>query len=145
VARAHAYWKGILGNCDGASAVEFAIVLPIFLMVLFGIILFGSYFAVVHGLQQITAEAARASIAGLTDDERATLAKDNINRNIASYPMISAGRLTLESAGTDPATSTYALTLRYDASDMIIFNLPQFVPAPNPTIRRSAAVQRGGY
>jgi Flp pilus assembly protein TadG len=49
-------------------------VLPIVLTVVFGIVLFGSYLAVVHGVQQLTAEAARASVAGMTETERSTAA-----------------------------------------------------------------------
>jgi Flp pilus assembly protein TadG len=130
---------------DAATAVEFALVFPIFLIVLFGIISFGAYLGVVHGVQQIAAEAARAAVAGITDAERVSLAQNNINANIASYPLIAPARLTLDSAATDPATSVFAITVRYDASDMFIFNLPNFVPAPAPTIIRSAAIQRGGY
>ncbi len=48
---------------DGAIAVEFALVFPVFLLVVFGIIVYGSYLAVVHGVQQLAAEAARSSIA----------------------------------------------------------------------------------
>jgi Flp pilus assembly protein TadG len=43
----------------GASAVEFAIVFPLFLFALFGIVMYGAYLAVVHGVQQLAAEAAR--------------------------------------------------------------------------------------
>jgi Flp pilus assembly protein TadG len=130
---------------DGASAVEFAIVFPVFLLVLFGIICFGAYLTVVHGVQQLTAEAARASIAGLTDSERLTLARDNINANVESYPLLTASRLAVNSAATDPATGTFTVTVRYDASEMFIFGLPGLVPAPNPIITRTSAIQRGGY
>jgi len=35
----------------GATAVEFAIMLPIFLALTFGIVVFGSDFAMIHGVQ----------------------------------------------------------------------------------------------
>ncbi len=130
---------------DGASAVEFAIVFPVFLLVFFGILCFGAYLAVVHGVQQLTAEGARASIAGLNDSERLTLAQGNINANVASYPLISASNIAVRSAATDPATGTFTLTVQYDASEMFIFGLPGLVPAPNPIITRTSAIQRGGY
>jgi len=132
-------------DCEGASAVEFAIVFPIFLLVLFGIICFGAYLTVVHGVQQLTAEAARASLAGLTDSERLSLARDNINANIVSYPLLSVAHLAVKSASTDAATGTFTVTVQYDASDMFIFGLPGLVPAPNPLITRTSAIQRGGY
>lgn len=129
----------------GASAVEFAIVFPLFIAILFGILIYGSYIAIVHGVQQIAAEAARASVGGLSDAERVTLARDNITANVASYPLIASSRLTLQSAATDAGTSVFSVTVRYDASNMFIFQLPTLVPAPNKIIVRSAAIQRGGY
>ena len=36
----------------GATAVEFAMMLPIFLTLVFGIVVFGSYFAMIHGVQR---------------------------------------------------------------------------------------------
>lgn len=132
-------------NRDGASAVEFAIVFPIFLLVLFGIICFGAYLTVVHGVQQLTAEAARASIAGLNDSERLSLARDNITANVVSYPLLSPSRVAVNAASTDPVTGTFTVTVQYDASEMFIFSLPGLVPAPNPIITRTSAIQRGGY
>ncbi|HWK96303.1 MAG TPA: TadE/TadG family type IV pilus assembly protein [Pseudolabrys sp.] len=129
----------------GASAVEFAIIMPVFLVLLIGIFAYGSYFALLHGLQQLTAEAARASIGGLTDDERQSLAQSSIATNVEKYPFLTAHDLTLAGAATDPATSTFSVTVSYDASGMFIFNLPNFIPMPSPTIIRTAAIQRGGY
>lgn len=132
-------------DCRATSAVEFAFIAPVFLVLLFGLIAFGSYLGVVHGVQQLTAEAARASIAGLTDDERLTLARDNIAANVNSYPMLSSAHLTVQSASTDAVTGTFKVTVQYDASDMFIFNLPHIAPMPNEIIVRTAAIQRGGY
>src|SRR5690554_3805248 len=78
----------------GSSAVEFAIILPVYLMLLLGIFAYGSYLALVHGIQQITAEAARASVAGLSDAERLSLARNTINLSLNSYPFIQANELT---------------------------------------------------
>jgi Flp pilus assembly protein TadG len=127
------------------AAIEFAIVFPIFLMLLFGIVSFGAYLAVVHGVQQLAAEATRAAIGGLSDSERLTLATDNIAANASFYPLIEMDRLTVTQASTDPTTRNFSITLRYDASDMFVFSLPSFVPAPPSTIVRSASIQKGGY
>lgn len=133
------------GDAAAASAVEFALVLPVFLMVLFGIVSYGAYFAVVHGVHQIAAEAARASVGGLSEQERVQLAQRNIEANVDAYPLISPGRLRLEAASTESATSVFKVTVSYDASDMFIFSLPTIVPLPSGKIVRSAAIQRGGY
>ena len=135
----------LLRSSRGTSAVEFAIVFPLLLMVLFGIVTFGSYLTVVHGVQQLAAEAARAAIGGLNDAERAALARANVAANVAFYPLLSAPRLAVEKASTDASGNTFTVQLRYDASDMFVFNLPTFVPAPPSEVVRSAAIQRGGY
>lgn len=69
---------------DGAIAVEFAMVFPLFLMIVFGIVMFGSYLSVVHGVQQLAAEAARSSVAGLSESERSALANAYITGNVNS-------------------------------------------------------------
>lgn len=130
---------------QGIAAVEFALVLPILLILTFGILCYGSYFGVLNGVQQLAAEAARASIAGLTDTERVAAAKANIASGASSYPFLSPARLSVSSATTDPVTNAFTVTLTYDASDMVIFRLPQFVPLPPSTIARSATIQKGGY
>lgn len=135
----------LIANRRGASAVEFAIIFPLFLVMLFGIISFGAYLTVVHSVQQLAAEATRAAVGGLDDSERVTLASSNIAANVSSYPLISSKRLTVTNAATDAATGSFTVTLRYDASDMFVFNLPNLVPAPSPVVVRSAAIQRGGY
>jgi Flp pilus assembly protein TadG len=66
----------------GASAVEFAMLLPVFLSLVFGIVVFGSYLAVVHGLQQLAAEAARSSVAGMSSTERSSIATSYVSANI---------------------------------------------------------------
>lgn len=130
---------------DGASAVEFAIIVPVFLMILFGIITFAGYLSVVQSVQQLAAEAARASVAGLSDTERATLASNTIQTQSGNYPFIQPSRLVLVAAATDPTTSTFTVQLSYDASQSFIYSLPNLVPMPSPLIVRSAAIQRGGY
>ena len=129
----------------GTSAIEFAIILPVFVAMLFAILAYGSYLSVVHGLQQLTAEAARASVGGLTDSERAAIARSNIGSNVGSYIFLTPQQLTLTSAETDPATSTFSVTVKYDASNLFVFSLPTLVPMPSPIIIRTASIQRGGY
>lgn len=55
----------------GAAAVEFALVLPLFALLMFGIIDFGRYFFVQHTVQYATREGTRLALVGgtLTDDD----------------------------------------------------------------------------
>jgi Flp pilus assembly protein TadG len=129
----------------GASAVEFAIIAPLFLTVVFGIIIYGSYLTVVHGLDQLAAEAARASVAGLSDSERSSLAQGYVTSTAATYPLIAPAHLTINAAAAPANANVFVVTLNYDASRMFIYSLPGFVPVPSPNMVSSAAIQRGGF
>ncbi len=130
---------------DGAIAVEFAMIAPIFLMMVFGIIMYGSYLAVVHGVQHLAAEAARSSVAGLSESERSTLANSYVTGNVNSYPLIDPAKLTVNAATSGSDANVFIVSVNYDASGMFIYSLPAFVPMPSSTIARSAAIPRGGY
>ena len=130
---------------DGAIAVEFAMIAPVFLLIVFGIIVYGSYLSVVHGVQQLAAEAARSSVAGLNEGERSTLANSYVTGNVNSYPLIDPAHLTVNAATSASDANVFIVTVNYDASGMFIYSLPTFVPAPSSTIVRSAAIPRGGY
>jgi Flp pilus assembly protein TadG len=127
-----------------ATAVEFALLLPLFLAFIFGIVIFGSYLTMVHGVQQLAAEAARSSVAGLTDSERNSLATNYVSANAATYPLLIAARLSVNAAPSTGDANVYVVTVNYDASTSFIYTLP-FVPAPSSTIVRSAAIPYGGF
>ena len=132
-----------LARCArGASAVEFAMLLPLFLVLVFGIVVFGSYFTMVHGVQQLAAEAARSSVAGLSETERVSLAENYITANVGSYPLLQPAHLSVSAATS--GSDVFVVTVNYDASGNFIYALP-FVPSPPTTIVRSAAIPFGGF
>lgn len=128
---------------SGASAVEFAIVLPVFLMLVFGIVMFGAYLALVHDVQQLAAEAARTSVAGLNNAERDSLATGYVSAHASSYPLIASDGVTVTT--TTSGTNVFVVTVNYDASRSFIFALPALVPMPSSRIERSAAIPFGGF
>jgi Flp pilus assembly protein TadG len=132
-------------NLRAAAAVEFAFVAPLLLIMIFGIVVWGSYLAVVHGVQQLAAEAARSSIAGLSDSERTALAQSYVSANVGAYPLITPQRITVNAAASGTSANVFVVTVSYDASNMSIFMLPTFVPAPPQTIVRSAVIPYGGF
>lgn len=133
-------------RCERASsAIEFALVTPFFLMLLFGILVYGGHLAVIHGVQQLAAEAARRSVGGLSENERAALARSYVAQNAASYPLITPANLTVSAATSSSDANVFVVTVDYDASSLFIYALPQLVPAPSSQIARSAAIARGGY
>jgi Flp pilus assembly protein TadG len=86
---------------DGASAVEFAIISPLALLILIGTIAYGLIFSVHLSLQHLIAETGRATIAGLGNAERTRLARDHFNAKIEAYPLLdpSAARLDINDDG----------------------------------------------
>jgi len=137
--------RRLLSCSSGASAIECAIVAPIFLALLFCIVVFGTYRAVVHGVQQLAAEAARMSVAGLNDTERKNMAIGYVTANAGSYPLLAANHLTVNAAASGGDANVFVVTVNYDASGLFIYSLPHFVPTPPSTIVRSAAIPHGGY
>jgi Flp pilus assembly protein TadG len=125
-----------------ASAVEFAMLMPLFLVLVFGIVVFGAYLTMGHGVQQLAADAARSSVAGLSETERVSLAENYVTTNAGSYPLLQPGHLTVSAATS--GNDVFVVTVNYDASGNFIYTLP-FVPAPSSTIARSAAIPFGGF
>lgn len=128
----------------GSSAVEFAMVLPMFLTLVFGIVVFGSYLSVIHGVQQLAAEAARSSVAGLSEAERGSIATSFVAANANTYPMIDSSKLAVSAATSPSNANVFVVTVNYDASSLFIYALP-FVPLPPKNIIRSAMIPYGGF
>ncbi len=131
-----------LRGSSGTAAIEMALVFPIFLMVVMGMIAYGIYFGAAHSTQQLAADAARASVAGLDDTERAALAGDFIKYNTSKYALISKDFLKLKAAANELSPDDFVVVITYDASKLPIWNLN--VPLPSKIIERSAVVRRGG-
>jgi Flp pilus assembly protein TadG len=135
--------RAILGNDeDGASAVEFALILPVFLLLVMGACAYALYFGAAHSLQQLAADAARASIAGLDPAERASLANGYVSDNVGAYPLLDAGAVTVETAVA--GTNQFLVTVTYDASGLPIWNLGVPLPGPNRVIRQRSTIRNGG-
>lgn len=133
-------------RCDltAASAVEFALIAPVFLLLVFGTIAYAIYFGAAHSVQQIAADATRTSISGLTDTERDQLVSSFIAANAGSYPMIAAEKVSYR-IDTDLAdTDQYRLIVAYDASSLPIWNLNVPLPLPSTLIRYTSTIRKGG-
>src|SRR3546814_17971580 len=60
----------------GAVIVEMALVLPLLVTLLLGLVCYGQYFLIANRVQQIANDAARATIGGRTSAERNPLPAD---------------------------------------------------------------------
>jgi Flp pilus assembly protein TadG len=144
----HRLWRKLprwLRDRSGAAAIEFAIVGPLFFFVLLGVLIFAIYFGTVHSVQQIAAEAARATVQGLSEAERTELAKSQVANIIGSYPLIDPNYLSVSAATSPNDANLFNVSISYDASRSIVFAFEGLIPMPPKTIARSAVVRRGGY
>lgn len=128
---------------SGSNAVEFAIVAPIFFLVLLTMIAYGIYLMAAYSVQQIAADAARTAVAGLNSTERQQLARDFITKSDLGYAFMDKNRFTVDVA-TDPANANqFTVKVEYDASDLPIWSLYSYT-MPEPVIRRFSTIRIGG-
>jgi len=130
---------------DGVAAVEFAIVFPVFLLMMLGILAYGLYFAAAHSLAQLASDAARASVAGLSDDERAAIVRDHVRSAASGYAFIQPASVEVETGSVPGTARQFRIVLRYDASDLPIWQMDPLLPLPARTIERRIVVVKGGY
>jgi Flp pilus assembly protein TadG len=128
----------------GTAAVEFALVSPAFLVLLFGMIAYGIYIGASHSVQQISADAARAALAGLTQSERQSLAEAFVARNAARYPFIDRNALAVSAQDSADDGSQFVVRISYNASGLPIWNLFEGVKLPGQMITRTATIRVGG-
>lgn len=131
-------------DTSGTAAVEFAILTPIFLLMLTGMIAYGIYFGAAHALQQLAADAARTAIAGQDEAERNQLVAAFIDHNAAAYLLIDPARLRYDIGDSPADPNQYVVRLRYDATELPIWNLYPPLPLPSPQIVYGATIRRGG-
>ena len=131
-------FRRIARDQTGASAIEFAICAPLFFCLLVGILSYGVYFGAVHSVSQLAADAARASISGLTDEERQVIALNHIKKNAESYPLVSPGKLIVTTGAVISPAAGYRVSVAYDASGLPMWFA--FIPSPDPNIVRAAVI-----
>jgi Flp pilus assembly protein TadG len=136
---------GLLRDRRGVSAIEFALVFPIFVLLLCAILAFGLYIGAAHSVQQLAADAARASVAGLNDTERTSIATQHVARTASQYMLIDAASVTAVAGPVAGSPDDFEVRVSYDASRLPIWQLVAILPLPERTIERVAVVRRGGF
>jgi Flp pilus assembly protein TadG len=125
----------------GVAAIEFAIVAPLLIMMMFGMIMYGSWFWMAHSVQSMASEGARAAIAGLDPAEREQLARAFVGLQVGDLGLDGAkAAVEVESTPT-----VIRVDIAYDASDHPLMALSGLIPSPPKVIRRTAVVRLGGY
>lgn len=131
-------------DAAATSAIEFAILSPLFMLLLMGMAAYGIYFGASHSVQQIAADAARTAIAGLDETERQALATGFISRNAAGYAFVDPAKLTVETHNSAADGSQFVVKLSYDARQLPIWALLSGLPLPDVTIVRRSTIRVGG-
>ncbi|WP_423602363.1 TadE/TadG family type IV pilus assembly protein [Sphingomonas sp. MS122] len=127
----------------GTAIVEFAILLPVLISLLAGILCFGLYFGAAHSVQQLAADAARHSIAGETLAERQTLVTGFVGTHGPSYFLIRSERLS-EVSATEQSGGRLRVRIAYDATWLPIFGFARVLPLPPATITRDCVILGAG-
>jgi Flp pilus assembly protein TadG len=131
-------------NADGASAIEFALVVPIFLTLVFGIVVYGFYFATLNAVNHIAYEAARASVTGLTDAERTSLATARATALMGTYgALLDPAAMTIQAA--PDGTGVFAVTVTNQFTALGLGTISAFLPMPPSTQTATVQMSRGGY
>lgn len=130
-------YRRLLRDERGAALVEMAMVLPVLMLLVMGIIVYGQWLACANALQQSANEGARASLSGLTQDERALTARQTVTDSLSHFDGIDQRKVVI---GIQDDGTTVNVTVNYDMSDQTVMKLP-FVPIPDKVVSRSAAVR----
>ncbi|MBI1220161.1 MAG: pilus assembly protein [Rhodobacteraceae bacterium] len=123
---------------DGAAALEFALVAPLLFALLFGIIVFGYAFALQNSLQELTADAARATVGGLSTTERQSLLDSYMAQASSQYVLLDASKLTYAATFTDGTAASIALNVNYDLTGSVVALLDSTLNMSMTTLSGSA-------
>lgn len=126
---------------EGVAAIEFAMVAPLFIVMMLAIAVYGGWFWMAHSVQALAAEGARAAIAGLDANERGQLARTTVNsqaRELGLDPALASTQV-INNAGA------MEISVTYDATDHPLMGLAVMVPKPPALIVRTAIVRLEDY
>lgn len=73
---------------SGVVAVEFVLIAPILLTLLFGIVTVGYFMGISHSVSQLASGAARSSVTGLDETERRSIATAYLDEAGKRYPLL---------------------------------------------------------
>lgn len=136
-----ALWRAWTDSA-GSMAVEFALLCPILVVLLMGIVSYGSWLWLAQSMQGIASEAARASIGGMDDAEREGLARAEVALHSASLFQVDADDVEIDVQTT---SSQLTVTLRYDSSNHPLMHAATILPRPPEMVEGIAVVRTGGY
>ncbi len=133
------------GHRAGTAALELAIAAPIFVLLLLGMIAFGLYFMYLHELQELASSAARASVSGLSQSERNSLALQFVSNSVSQSIILNASDVSVSTMTSGSPATNYSVTVSYDLKDTPIPMLAQMISMQFSNITRTSTIEFGGY
>ncbi|WP_342166202.1 TadE family protein [Methylobacterium sp. SD21] len=137
-------WRRWASCARGGAAVEFALVAPMLVTLFFGITVFGIFLGASHNLRLVAAEAARASIAGTTDAERATLVRDTVMRSLSHGAMFKPGSVIVQVGADSGDPDVTVVTVTLDATSLGFGLFGRILPQLPTVLSSTVSVRRGG-
>ncbi|MFC4725644.1 TadE/TadG family type IV pilus assembly protein [Glycocaulis abyssi] len=131
-----------LRDARAVSAVEFALLAPLMILLLAGTIAYGLLFSTHISLQQLTAEAARSSIAGLSADERVSIVERHVADTLPRYFLLDPDRASV--AVEIPRAGFTEIVVRYDASAHPAYVFRGLLPLPTDQVIYRQVIRDGG-
>ena len=128
-------------NERGAAATEFALLLPVFLLILFGIIEFGM---IMYGREVVTNAAREGARAGIVQGPPKRTSGDitTIANNYLTGTGVNQADVTFTPAGVGLASpNTLTVTAVYNYNFLIPY-IPNVLGVPNPLVITTQAVMR---
>lgn len=133
-------------RCErGLAALEFVVLAPALLTLVFAIMIYSIYFTALQGVRQAAAEGARAAVAGLSTAERTGLATARAREVVDSYGMMLGGGGTATITTVPQGTGAFLVTVSYNMSGSPIMRYGSFVPLPTPNVQATVTVTNGSY
>jgi Flp pilus assembly protein TadG len=124
---------------DGAAAVEFAIVVSVLVVLVFGVLEFGLAFWQVQNLRASTREAARvAAVRGSStqiSDAMVSASSGSLPAGFVGYTVSPAGGCTATNAGQEVTVTITNAALSSSVQDAFTIDIPFLPPITlNPTL-----------
>ncbi|MHA7968797.1 TadE/TadG family type IV pilus assembly protein [Rhizobium sp. CAU 1783] len=135
--------RRFLNDHRGSSAIEFAILAPVFFMAVFSMIGYGIYLSASHAVQQITSDAARTAVAGLDARERQQLAEGFVRTSTSDYAFIDGEAFSVSVSDNPNNPNQFTVSITYDTTNLPVWHLYSFM-MPSDTIQRYATIRIGG-
>ncbi|WP_256837907.1 TadE/TadG family type IV pilus assembly protein [Sphingopyxis sp. KK2] len=121
----------------GTAMIEMALLLPLFLMLLLGILIYGQYFLLAHSVQQAANDGARAAITGLDAADRRAVAIRAVDRSMGG---IGGYRSELRSVLVSETREAVTVDLAYRVPEGNLLR-STLVPTPAEVIRARATFE----